>query len=346
MTPRPPKPPKLPARAGLHPVRLGRRVNVKEARQLTGTLGEWILKNIPAINHAQLTAFFESAAIVDAWGNPLQWETPANALENPIYLYRPGADETATPITLEKIYQGDGWLVIYKPKGLATMPRGSYVVRSATIALRRQENNADLTPAHRLDRATSGLLLFTEKPQLRRLYQEMFQNRQVEKTYLATAPAIDFSTLEPEALAATQLIKVTKEPPEKPGWVKVESRIEKVEGVMSAQHVAGTPNAVTYLRPSAMRQVAGEEFCDYEVQPQTGKTHQIRLHFAALGIPLVGDPLYGGFNAARYGKDQVPQGNSPLHLEAVGLQFHDPQTGELVKIDLRVSKNERENHDD
>lgn len=346
MTPRPPKPPKLPARAGLHPVRLGRRVNVKEARKLTGNLGEWILENIPAINQTQLTAFFETSAIVDAWGNPMQWETPATALENPIYLYRPGADETATPIKLKKIYQGDGWVVIYKPKGLATMPRGSYVVRSATVALRRQENNADLTPAHRLDRATSGLLLFTEKPQLRRLYQEMFQNRQVEKTYLATAPILDFSALDLDALAITQLVKVTRNPAEKPGWVKVESCIEKVEGIMRAQHVVGAPNAVTYLRPSVKRRVAGGDFYDYEVRPQTGKTHQIRLHFAALGIPLVGDPLYGGFNAARYGEDQVPQGNSPLHLEAVGLEFHDPQTGELVKIDLRASESERGKHDD
>ncbi|MCS4485064.1 pseudouridine synthase [Gleimia sp. 6138-11-ORH1] len=336
MSPRPQKPPKLPARGGLHPVRLGRRINVREARQLQGNLGEWILENIPAINKTQLEKFFNAQAIVDAWGNPVKWEDPANILEKHVYLYRPGADETSTPILLEKIYQGNGWMVIYKPKGLSTMPRGSYVVRSATIALRRQENNPDLSPAHRLDRATSGLLLFTEKPKLRRLYQDLFQNRKVKKTYLATAAELDFNALDLKTLQTNQLIWVTLAPEEKPGWVRIESRIDKVEGIMTAQNVKGAPNAVTYLRPKQERIIKDRKFIDYEVEPHTGKTHQIRLHFAALGIPLVGDPLYGGFNAARYGEETVSPAETALQLEAVALEFTDPQTGKLVKIDLET----------
>lgn len=340
----PRKPPKLPARGGLHPVRLGKRVNVKDARLLTGTLGDWILANIPKIDRTTLQDFFRKNAIVDAWGQPMNWDDPANALEKQIYLYRPGADETAELPHLQLVHQGDGWLVAYKPKGIATMPRGAYVVRSATIALRRQLNNPDLTPAHRLDRATSGLLLFTERPQLRRAYQEMFQQRRVTKTYLATAAPLDFPGFDHARLTAEN-VQVTLEPEEKPGWVKVESRIEKFERVMTAANVPGEINAVTYLHPAGERVINGVKFTDYEVQPHTGKTHQIRLHFAALGAPLVGDPLYGGFNAAPYGLDEVPAENSELHLEAVALEFTDPQSGQFIKIDLRDIYVERENYE-
>ncbi|WP_050754356.1 pseudouridine synthase [Gleimia coleocanis] len=323
------RPPKLPARDGLHPVRLGKRINSKEARALKGSLGDWIIKNVPTIDPEELRKYFEIGEVVDWWGNPQTWDTPATALENPIYIYRPATDEIAEHIHIPIVHRGNGWLVINKPKDIASTPRGSYIVRTATIALRRQEGNADLTPAHRLDRATSGLLLFTERPELRGMYQDLFQNRQVTKTYRATAKAIDFNYIKSSAL-----VKITVDPEEQPGWVKIESRIEKRPGDPGAQHAFGKINAVTYLRPVKTVTIEGQQFVEYEVQPQTGKTHQIRLHFASLGAPLVGDPLYGGFNAAPFGLEKVPAGYQELHLEACRLEFKDPQTQEMVKIEL------------
>lgn len=327
--------PRLPARGGLHPVRVGKHVNVKEARALTGTLGQWMQTHIPRMGADGVLAAFERQDVVDAWGEPLTWQAPATILEWPVYMYWSPADETADLPHIPVVYQGDGWLVVNKPKGLATMPRGSYIARTVTVALRRQLSNEDLSPAHRLDRATGGLLLFTERPELRRPYQLLFAQRRVHKTYCAVAGELPFTWELSQGASSFEMggARVTINPPEKVGWVKVESRIEKVERVMTSHIVAGEVNAVTYLRPARRRvNVGGQEFVAYEVAPHTGKTHQIRLHFAALGLPLVGDPLYGGFNAARYGEDQVPPGACALHLDAVGLEFIDPQTGQAVHI--------------
>ncbi|RRC95034.1 hypothetical protein EII11_07300 [Schaalia canis] len=326
------RPPRLPDRGGLHPVRVGKRVNVKEARALEGTLAQWMQAHIPRLSPQEIAQAFARGDVCDAWGHVLDASTPARILEWPVYMYWSAADETTDLPHIPVVYRGDGWLVVNKPKGLATQPRGSYVARTVTVALRRQEGNANLSPAHRLDRATSGLLLFTERPELRRPYQELFAQRKVTKLYHAVAEALPDT---PIAGGSDEGVVVTVDPPEKPGWIKVASRIEKVERVMVSRIVPGEVNAVTYLRATSHRvMVRGREFRVYEVSPFHGKTHQIRLHFAALGAPLVGDPLYGGFNAAPYGEDQVPEGASPLHLEAVRLEFIDPQTGKAVSISL------------
>lgn len=321
-------------------MRLGKKVKVHEARALTCTLGEWISTNVPKLTSTQLTTAFTKGDVKDAWGTPLSWCTPATVLTHPVYIYLPAADAAATVPHIPVVFRGDGWLVVNKPQGLATMPRGAYVARTATVALRKQENNDNLTPAHRLDRATGGLLLFTSKPELRGLYQELFANRQVQKTYRAAAAPLPTELLQ----CGTHTLKcepnfspaqVVVDPPEMPGWVRVTSRIHKEHGVMAAQIVPGEPNAVTYLRQTAERaQVCGHEFAVYEVRPHTGKTHQIRLHFAALGLPLVGDPLYAGFNAAPVGVDLPPPGFSNLHLTATELRFTDPQTNLPIKIQL------------
>lgn len=318
------KPARLPARGGLHPVRVGKRVNVKQARALEGTLGQWMQDNIPRMGAQAILDAFAAGDVVDAWGETLTWDTPARILEWPVYMYWSAADETDTLPHISVIHRGDGWLVVNKPQGLATMPRGSYIARTVTVALRRQENNAQLSPAHRLDRATAGVLLFTERPDLRRAYQELFAQRRVRKTYHALAADL------PEGVGSFleyEGVTVVVDPPEMPGWIRIESRIEKTERVMTSRIVPGEVNAITYLRPTGEHaKVQGRMFRKYEVRPHTGKTHQIRLHCAALGIPLVGDPLYGGFNAARYGEDQVPPGASPLQLESVRLEFVDPQS--------------------
>ncbi|MDO4790892.1 MAG: pseudouridine synthase [Buchananella hordeovulneris] len=323
---------------------------------MPGTLAQWFTAHIPQLAPAQVARAFAAGDVVDAWGTALSGQEPATVLEWPVYLYRPLPDETELPY-IPVVARGDGWLVVNKPKGLATIPRGSYVARSVTVALRRQEGNADLVPAHRLDRATSGLLLFTERPELRRAYQELFAAQRVRKTYMAAALTLPGPCAAPPGsphahgpdVPPTNTAAATHPLPARfaaadglavraagweGGWLRLESYLEKAN-LRASSTTDRAANAVTFARPSGEHlTVCGQVFPLYEVRPATGKTHQIRAHFAALGAPLVGDPLYGGFNAAPYGLDQVPPGATALQLEAVGLEFLDPQTGRAVSLHL------------
>ena len=118
-------------------------------------------------------------------------------------------------------------------------------------------------------------------------------------------------------------------------FIRVQSRIEKSR--IRMMNVNGEPNSETILRPASpiftFEGVTGLRV--WEVEPLTGRTHQIRVHFAGLGAPIVGDPLYGGALAAPYGLDDVPDGAIDLQLLAASLRFPDPFSGDLVEVHSR-----------
>ena len=151
----------------------------------------------------------------------------------------------------------------------------------------------DLSPAHRLDRLTAGVLMFTVRPDVRGRYQRMFADGQVEKIYLA------WSTMWPD-LAEPQ---------------RVSNRIVKRRGALQAAVEAGEPNAETLVEPVGDGR--------YRLTPRTGRTHQLRVHMAGLGVPIDNDPLYPEIL-------EVDPGDftHPLRLIAHRLEFDDPLTGE------------------
>ena len=224
-------------------------------------------------------------------GSPVTASTVLSPLSD-VWLYRDLPDEVPVPFDIPVLHRDDDIVVVDKPHFLATMPRGGHVVQTALVRLRRSLDLPALSPAHRLDRLTAGVLLFTVRPEVRGAYQTMFARGEVDKTYLARAG---------EAALEFPLI--------------VRSRIIKERSRLQAFEEEGEPNAETYIEH------AGEGL--YRLTPRTGRTHQLRVHMASLGLPIHGDPLYP--DVIDVAADDF---STPLQLLAQRLEFDDPVSGE------------------
>ncbi|MCT1450511.1 pseudouridine synthase [Corynebacterium sp. p3-SID1194] len=217
-----------------------------------------------------------------------------------VFFYRRPAPEARVPYEIDTVFEDDNILVVNKPPFLATMPRGSHITESVTVRLRRATGNQELTPAHRLDRATSGLILLTKRAELRGAYQELFTRREVDKIYEAIADDIGLNAP-----------------------LKWEHHIEKTEGEPAARILSERkPNALTYvsdIQPLTDRPGAGR----YLLHPVTGRTHQLRVQMLAAGIPIHGDPIYPRIHAL-----DEEDFATPMLLSSVGLSFTDPLSGQ------------------
>lgn len=229
--------------------------------------------------------------VVDADGAVV---TPATVLPPGarVYLYRELPDEVEVPFDIPVLHRDDDIVVVDKPHFLATMPRGGHVAQTALVRLRRDLDLPELSPAHRLDRLTAGVLLFTARRAVRGAYQTLFARGLADKTYLARSsaqPRVDLPTV-------------------------VCSRIIKRRGRLQAVEEVGEPNAETAI------EALGDGV--YRLMPHTGRTHQLRVHMASLGIPIDNDPLYP--NVIDVAADDF---SAPLKLLAHRLEFDDPLTG-------------------
>jgi tRNA pseudouridine32 synthase/23S rRNA pseudouridine746 synthase len=161
-----------------------------------------------------------------------------------------------------------------------------------------------LSPIHRIDRDTAGLVLFSKQVASRGAYQELFRMRQVDKTYECIAPWN----------------------PDLPWPLRRESRIAPSAHFMQQTEVEGVPNALTHITPI---EVLGR-LARYSLKPVTGQRHQLRVHMNALGLPMVGDGIYPTL---------TPEGSAdysqPLQLLAKTIAFTDPITGQRCEFESR-----------
>ncbi|MEU8689053.1 pseudouridine synthase [Streptomyces sp. NPDC048665] len=287
----PPPPAPLPQRDGVDPVRV--RLPHDGA---WATVREHLVERLTGAGPGTVEGMFAAGLIVGADGRAVAPDAP----------YRPGMfvwfhrelpAEVPVPFPVEVVYRDAHIVVADKPHFLATTPRGSHVTETALARLRRELDLPTLGAAHRLDRLTAGLVLFTVRPEERGAYQNLFRDRRVRKEYEAVAP------YDP-GLALPRTVR---------------SRIVKERGVQAAREVEGEPNAETYVELVAHRGGSAR----YRLLPATGQTHQLRVHLNALGIPILGDPLYPEVTAP------VPPDDfgRPLQLLARRLEFRDPVTG-------------------
>ncbi|MCY1219892.1 Ribosomal large subunit pseudouridine synthase A [compost metagenome] len=213
--------------------------------------------------------------------------------------------------------------MVDKPHFLPTTPGGTYIQESALVRLRNQLDLPDLIPMHRLDRMTAGILLLSTNPETRGKYQVLFEKRQVQKEYecvsaaepAAGYPAVDFPMV-------------------------VRNRMTKSRSYLLAEVVDGEPNAET--RIELMKTFdAGTHASEparrglYRLEPHSGKTHQLRVHMASLGLGIVNDAFYPEL------LDKAPDDYTrPLQLLARGIRFIDPITGQPVEYRSRLQLSE------
>lgn len=275
------RPAPLPVRDGLGPARL-RLHGGPVAAELRDRFGAAAAAKVAA--GEVLTA---DGAVVD--------ETTVLPAGAHIFWYRELPDEVPVPFDIPVLHRDDDLVVVDKPHFLATMPRGRHVAQTALVRLRRELGLPELSPAHRLDRLTAGVLLFTTRRELRGPYQTLFARGAVRKQYLARSSA----------------------PPTGEFPRLVRSRIVKRRGCLQACEEPGEPNAETLVEALD----PPNSGC-YRLTPRTGRTHQLRVHLALLGLPIDGDPLY-----PRVVEVAADDFSTPLCLLAHRLEFEDPFTG-------------------
>lgn len=212
----------------------------------------------------------------------------------------------------------DRWLLAFdKPAGLRAVP-GRGAEKADCLAARVQARWPDALVVHRLDEATSGLMLMARGAAMQRALSALFAARQVEKRYVALAhgcpPAQD---VDAEGWARIDL-PLARDWPRRP-----RSKVDFAHGRPS----------LTLWRALAEKETPawadGKTLCRLELRPVTGRSHQLRVHLLASGCPIAGDALYGPSDGVQ---DAAPR----LMLHAAALRFTHPGTGQELRLECAV----------
>lgn len=212
-----------------------------------------------------------------------------------------------------------GVVAVSKPAGLATQaPPGVPSVEAwARRAITDPVESGYLGVPHRLDRAVSGVLLLAVTPRAARKLSRQFERREVKKTYLAVVAT-------PAAAEAV--------PQETMEWRDTLAKVPDEPRAAIVAVASGGREAVTRARVRQRVDLPGGPALVLELQPLTGRMHQLRLQAAARGMPVVGDLLYGGPGWATGCEAEADPRLAPILLHAWKITYHDPDSGAPVEI--------------
>ena len=280
----------LPMRNGVSPSRLWLPVGSWKS------LLEFLQERFPDVAVETWISRMDRGEVVDETGARLRPDSPYRR-GMCMYYYREIEGETPIPFAEKILYQDEHILVADKPHFLAVIPSGRFLHETLLVRLKKQTGLDNLTPIHRIDRETAGVVVFSHCAATRGQYQSLFQRREVNKVYEAIAGKLD----------GVRFPLVRR------------SRMVEGSHFFCMQEVEGEPNTETHI--DVLEKRGG--LCLYRLRPVTGKKHQLRVHLAALGAPIVNDAFYPLVLPCK-GDDL----SLPLKLLSRSIAFKDPLTGQ------------------
>lgn len=262
------------------------------------TVLDFLAERLPTVPRLEWSKRLANGEVLDAQAHTVHAEQPYRSGTR-LFYYRHIADEPDLRVQERIVFQDDHLVVADKPHFMPVTPGGQYVRQSLLVRLKCQLGIDTLSPVHRIDRETAGLVLLCVRPQDRNAYQALFRERQVHKVYEAVAP-----------YRADLTLPLTRR-----------SRIEAcATQFFRSEEIEGTPNSETTL---SLLKLQGDSAL-YRLEPVTGKRHQLRIHMNALGLPIQGDQFYPQVLRSAGAAEDFSQ---PLQLLARSMAFTDPITG-------------------
>lgn len=262
-----------------------------------GSCLDFLQARLPAVSREDWLQRMARGEVVDELARPVRADTPLLCGLR-IYYYREVEVEPHIPFEAQVLFRDEHIVVADKPHFLPVTPGGRYLQNTLLVRLKNELGLPDLSPVHRIDRDTAGLVLFSIHRHERGAYQSLFRERTVHKAYEAIAPW-NPSVAFPREHA---------------------SRMVESDNFIRMYEVPGAPNSFTQMELLEHN----AHWARYLLKPVSGKRHQLRVHMAALGLGLKGDGLYPVV-------DDAPEGDfsRPLKLLAQSLSFKDPITGSV-----------------
>jgi len=268
------------------------------------TVLEALCARFPTIDRAQWLDRIARGRVLDAGGRAITLESAFRAGAE-IHYYREVEGEPRIPFAETVLFADEHIVVADKPHFLPVTPAGGFVTETLLARLLRHFDNSDLVPLHRIDRATAGLVLFSANPHSRTHYQALFRERRIDKQYEALAPALPGTAFP----------------------LTCRSRLQRGEPFFRMRSGEGTPNAESRIDVIER----GNGTWRYALAPVTGKKHQLRVHMAALGAPIMNDLIYP------FLRTEMENYSRPLKLLAKSLAFLDPVSGIERRFESRFS---------
>ncbi len=268
---------------------------------------DFLAERLAAVTREDWLGRMARGEVLDDAGQTLAPDAPFQPGTR-VYYYRELDDEPEVPFEEAVLFQDDHLLVADKPHFLPVTPGGRYVQQSLLVRLKNRLGVDTLSPIHRIDRETAGVVVFSLRPQDRGDYQALFRERSVHKTYEAIA----------RSDTALQWPVVRR------------SRIEEAhDAFFRMNETDGEPNSET--RIDLLETQGG--WARYRLEPVTGKRHQLRVHMNALGLPIAGDQFYP---RVLRGPQEAEDFTNPLRLLAQAIRFTDPVTGEPRRFESQL----------